>query len=1010
MSIAGDVDFVLLPRPALNANDVRMAGDVSDDFIAAKRLSARLAFLPLLRGELEFRELVLREPEARVTRSKEGVVDFLNMSSAPQAEQTAAAPSAAEAFTLNVGRLLVDGGTMIFQDIANGTTLNVEGIDLTVLARATAPVSVVGDATVAKVPLTIDAAVGRAGTGGSRTISVNLKLPEADTTVRFSGTLADAADGWSMNGDLNIAGDSSAGLLTALGALDAGALLPQALQKPFSIAAKIHGNPETFAADPLTLDIGGTSAKGTVNWRALAPPQLDVKIETGTVDVQAWHFAEMQSPGFAPFNFVKPAHAAEAVSADARFAPFKNLAATFDVRMPVLSYHAQTLRDGVIAASLSQGELTVSEASVALPGATRAKAFGIVRFDDSAVFEGAMEVETGDLLGMLVWLGINPDATQTSPGRLSNASFRAALQGTPAQFTLADITATIDTSTLTGRMSWARAPRPTLDLDLAVNTLNVDAYLPLLKSTNAPSPAGAAHAAGYGVTPVFASFSGLSDFDADVRVQIDALTMGGIANGKVGLDLGLKDSTLNIHTASFENVGGVTAWFSGGIGGFGVTPRFDDLQFDFSAADIARTGRAFGFDVPQPLRSLTPVALTGTIKGSLAQANIAATLKAADLTVHADGEALTLDQQPHLSLNVDASQASYAALMKAAGTAWPFNMPDPGPVKLTAHVTHEKSGTKIESIALRIGDNTLAGSLQIARAQKQPEITGVLTNIAIAGDRLWPKAPPSFVALTPVSTARPALRAPAVKPPPWSDEPFDWGVLKDWHGNIQLSGSAFSLRGVQVRDFGANLVIADNAAEISGWNGKVFGTPGQIYLRVAAAPVPLIQGEIAFLDGDLAAVAGAVNGGDSGPGGIKPSGRVDFAGSFRAQGQSPAALVAGLSGSGNVKITASETGSGIISGLLGAVAAASRLEKGTVTLESRVSATDGKIKIEDATVASKSYGGAFTGTIDLPRWLVDLSGKLRLERATGDTPRPATVPITVKGALDLPNIMLLPPS
>lgn len=1007
MAIDGDLDFVLLPRPAFNADEVRMAGDVADDYITAERLSARLAFLPLLRGDLEFRELVLRRPEARITRSREGVVDFLNFNTQAVAGQATAAQDTGLPVELNVERLLIDGGTLTFQDVANGTTLSAQSIDLTILARPASPVSVAGNLTIANVPLIVDAALGRASTGGSRTVAVALKLPESDASARFSGTFSNATGGWDMRGDLNIAAASSSDVLSAFGVVEANTPRPQALQRPLSITAKVRGTPETFAVDPLTLDIGGTPARGTVTWRASAPPQLDVKIEAGTVEVEAWRFADAQTPPRGSFDLVKPARAEEASAANAFFAPFKNLAANFDVRLPALSYRGQALRDGRITASLAHGELTISDASVELPAATRAKAFGIVRVDEGGVFEGAVEAETGDLRNMLAWLGLNPESGKTLPGRLSNASIRAALQGTLARFTLADLTATVDTSTITGRMSWARAPRPTMGLDLVVNALNVDAYLPLLKrDTSTPPAAGAQPAAGYGVTPAFASFSSLADFDADVRLQIDAVTAGGIGNGKVGLDLGLKNATLNIRSASFESIGGATAWFSGGIGGFGVTPRFDDVQFDLSAADLARVGRAFGFDVPQPFRTLSPVSLTGMVKGSLAQATVGATLKAAGLTVHADGEALTLDQQPHLSFNVDVAQSSYAALMKAAGLSWPIDMPDPGPVKLTARVVHEKADTRIESLALRVGDNTVTGDLQISRAQGRLEITGTLGSIGVNVDRLWPKAPPPLPALVPVAAR---ARAQVVKPPPWSDEPFDWGPLKNWHGNIQLSGSSFSLRGVRVQDFTARVVVADNAFELTGWNGKVFGTPGQIYLRVAATPMPLIQGEIAFLGGDLAAVAAALNGGEIGVAGLKPSGKADFAGSFRAQGESPAALVAGLSGSGNVKITATETGSGVIAGLLGAVTAASRLEKGTVTLESRVSAADGRIKIEDATMASKSYGGAFAGTIDLPRWLVDLTGRLRLERS-GDAIRPTTVPITVKGALDLPNITLLPPS
>jgi uncharacterized protein involved in outer membrane biogenesis len=44
VSIDGDVDFVILPRPALNANAVRVAGDIADDFVAVDRCAATSSF------------------------------------------------------------------------------------------------------------------------------------------------------------------------------------------------------------------------------------------------------------------------------------------------------------------------------------------------------------------------------------------------------------------------------------------------------------------------------------------------------------------------------------------------------------------------------------------------------------------------------------------------------------------------------------------------------------------------------------------------------------------------------------------------------------------------------------------------------------------------------------------------------------------------------------------------------------------------------------------------------
>ncbi len=1003
VSIEGDLDLVLLPRPAFNADAVRIGDNGPGDFVAIDRLSARLAFLPLLVGELEFRELVLRRPAARFTRADSGAVDFLIFDRpAPAPAPAAKAPSQ---FDLDIDRIVIDDGVLTFAGSSGADSFALQGMDLVLRARPGAPITLKGDAVAGSTPFTIDASLARGP--GTRPLTVSATLPEADGALRFSGTFTSQSQGWDLRGDLTGNSASTTTLLAAIGVIAPGTATPQAMQKPLSFSAKVRAGPGALAADPLAFDVGGTAVRGSAQWTGANDTPIEVKLEVGAVALETWRTAAILP--VVPFSVIGTAFAQNAPLPPAL--PARGPGARFDVRIPAMTYRGQALRNVVIAASLAQSELTISDASVEMPAATRARATGRLRLNGENAFDGSLDVFTGDLRGLLTWLGSTPEG---APGRLGAASFRANVQGTAAQFTLSDVNAAVDTSTITGRLGLTHGARPMWNVDIAVSAFNFDAYRSLRLQEEqqtaqpAAAPVPAAKPNAYGVTPVFAKFAALADVDADVRLQVDALTTGGVPGGKVGLDVSLKDGTLVMRSASFENVGGATAWFGGGIGGFGVTPRFDDLQFDISAADPARVGRAFGFEVPELLRDFRPIALTGVIKGSLAQAEINATAKAENLTVQVSGQGLTLDAQPHYEFNIDAAQPSYAALVKAAGMSWPLATPDPGAVKFTAHLIHDAGTTKIEDLDLHVGDNRVAGALSIARSGDVREVTGNLTGIALAADRLWP---PSRAPLpAPAAKPKAGIRAaPVPKAPPWSQEPLDWSFLTGWNGNVQIAGKALTLRGVQVQDFSATLAMQDGVLEVQGWQGKVFGAPGQLYLRVAAAPVPQVQGELAFLGGNLAGIAGAVNRGQAG---LASAGRADFAGTFRAAGATPAALAASLSGSGTAKITASETGSGAISGILGAIGAVSQLEGGgraPVTMETRFSAAEGKIKIEDATVASKSYGGAFTGVIDIGQWLVDLSGRLRLESRTGgDAGRNVTVPITVKGQLDLPNITLRP--
>jgi len=1013
VSIDGDIDFTILPRPAFNAGEVRFSGAIADDFVAVENLSARLAFAPLLRGRFQVRELILRKPEARVTRTSSGVIDF----PLPVAVESAGAPekpvpAQTSSFILAVERVEIEGGAFSFQDTVNASEISGQGVDLVFVAKANGPLTLSGALTVDGTPLTVEASAGRSGVGGVRAVSATVGLSEAEATITFTGSVTQEL---ALRGDLNVSGASSGAVLASFGL--AGTSLPQAMLTPFALTAKINGNGKAVTFDQVVVDLGGTAAKGAVTWQAGASPHMDVRFEFAAVPVEAWRFSEAHvTPRTTRYAaLMSAAHAqeaSEAQAADSLFAPFKNLSAAIDVRVPILSYRGETLRDGFFVAALADGELKISDISVTLPGATRAKAFGSIRIGPDAMFDGALEISAGNLRSVLTWLGV--DVAAVPSGRLTNASLRAAVQGTPTRLSLGDVTAVVDTTSVNGRIMLGHLPRPTLSVDLAVGAVNIDSYLsntaarPRAATASTATPP-AEKSSGYGVTPQFATFSGLADVDAEIALQVKELTAGGIANGRVGLDLGLKDGTLKIRSAALDGVAGATVWASGAVSGFGGVLRFEEVQLDLSASDLGRLGRVFGYDVSPSLRALAPVSLTGVIGGGLAQTDVTLTLKAGGATIHGHGQALALEQQPRFVFDVEATHGSYGALMRAVNPMWPTRAVDPGVAKITAHITHERSETKIESIVARIGDAALDGTLSLVDMHGAPQVTGELTGITVNADKLWPRDPTRrFAAAAPRDPVKLIATA---KPEAWSAEPFDWWFLHGWTGNVKLSGPLLVMRGLQAQDFSTRLIVADGAAEISEWMGKAFGGAAQVSLRMAAAPVPDVKGQVTITGGDLGAVTAALNGGASG---LKPgAGKIDFNGNFNARGAAPSDLVAALSGAATVKITATESGAGVVAGLLAAVTAANQAEgigakPSPVTVDARLSAANGQIKIENAAVSSRSYGGNFTGVIDLPGWQVDLAGRLRMERRGAGDQRASAVPITVKGALDLPNIMLMP--
>ncbi|MGE3475046.1 MAG: AsmA family protein [Rhodospirillaceae bacterium] len=989
VAIEGNVTFALIPRPALEAGRVRVGN--GEETVTIAEVKASLGLGPLLRGDLYFRDLRLDDVN--------GVLGVdLPWTQAPAAEGGETPAPAARSASVDVDRVAVNGGDLTLRDRNGAALLRAQGMDLVFSREARDRFRVAGDVSLDNHPMTLDAQVGAAGRDGARAVSISARVPAAETAVNFSGRLSLSAR--SLDGDLTLKADRGGPLMAALGW--PGLAGAPALERPFVLSAKSSVSPAGAALTGVSLDAGGSTAKGVLDWRRERAPQLDASFDFAPITLEDWR----------PAARAGTAAAAPAAAPQAPAEPLSpsTLTAEIALRFPALSFRGQGLRDGRLNAALANGELKISDLTVTLPGTTRLNGFGLVNFADATpALDGVVTLQTFDARGFLAWLGA--DVAGVPPGRLGSASFQGAVQGTLNIVEVNDIEAALDTAHIGGRLSFARRARPFVGIDLYAQNINLDNYRGANAAPSPPPPAQPpakppAKPDVYGVTPSATALTGLGDWDAEVHVQLDDVTAGGLPGGRVGLDLGLKDGKLDIRTASFEKIAGTTAWLSGSVGGFDAALQFNNLQFDLAGDDVARLAALVGLDAGPALKALGQASLTGTIDGGAVQADVAATLKAAGLTARAAGQIMDLDKAPRFNGRVEAAHPRFSDLMKAAAS-WPANMRDPGPFAAQVRIAQETGKTSLSDAKITIGRDRVSGSAEVTKAGGRRQINARLTDINLDLDRLLPPDAPAPSPAKP-SPAKPAPAKPAPAPAsPWSQDDIEWAFLKNWSGEIAVAGSSFAARGVQVQDFSARIAVADNAAELADWQGKIFGAPGQLFLRLAANPEPSLQGQLAVNRADFRALVAALNGGRAG---LKSSGTADIVASFSAKGASAADFARSLTGSGTLKVTAAETGNGLAAGLLGPLSAAAQLDVATpgkpapATFSARLSAANGTIKLENADVASRSHAGTFAGVIDLPRRQVDINGTL-IPRKAGEDP----LPISIKGAMDRPNIRLLPP-
>ena len=138
----------------------------------------------------------------------------------------------------------------------------------------------------------------------------------------------------------------------------------------------------------------------------------------------------------------------------------------------------------------------------------------------------------------------------------------------------------LDSSRLTGGLAYALRARPSFSIDIELDRLNADAYLPPARAT----PAADSDAAATPSKPAEARLAALGGVDADVKVRVRNLTYSQTQISDIVLDFTLIRGRLTIRDARAGDLGGAKVALSGRASGFDGVPDFT-IKFDVQASE-----------------------------------------------------------------------------------------------------------------------------------------------------------------------------------------------------------------------------------------------------------------------------------------------------------------------------------------------------------------------------------------------------------------------------------------
>ena len=726
LTLEGDIDLSLLPAPTLSVTGITLSnieGARQPKFAEISALEVRVALLPLLSLQVQVERVTLIDPVVwlEVLPSGRQNWDF----SAPGNERSGAgvdeSSGGGAGLNLSFDRINIENGKVNFLDPAQDLDESISSISAEISAGSfDGPFELEGRLVARGIEIGIQSSIGQLRDAVQVPIKVALAVGGSGVAAQFNGNLSVGTA--QATGTLEIQADQSIGILAALDPVQAGNVSTiAALKKPLQAKAQIFASPGGVEINDVELQIGSSIANGAANVLFGDNLRFDVALSLGRLRLEDW-LAQADS---AEGSGQKTGAGSDGdTPADPKtvsgFEMPDNISGSIAIGIDALTYREGVVSQVDIAADLADGAIAITRAAALLPGGSSFDIRGNVSpVEGLPQFEGQVQARSDNFRALLGWLGIA--AEEVASDRLRKLAFTSIVRATPELVQVYGVDMRLDSSRLSGGVAYALRDRPAFSIDVVIDQLNLDAYLPPAGAAKQDGGVPQTETAASQTPPVQAPFvppqiaAVLEGIDTNTKVSVDVLTLQDVSAKGLEIDIGLLGGTLTIRKASIKSLAGGSFALSGNARNFSAKPTLN-AQLNMAASNVAGLARLAGVELPISSDRLGRIEIAGSVSGRTESLGVDLNIAAIGGTLTLKGTVDALTPQPRLDLALALKNKSVANIIQLFDSqAQNGELAELGAIDARGTLAGSFDNLSVD-LSTRVGDSKLsiAGSVSVS--------------------------------------------------------------------------------------------------------------------------------------------------------------------------------------------------------------------------------------------------------------------------------------------------------
>jgi len=1029
VTLGGPISLSLVPSPHLSVRDLVVAnlpGARTPEMVRVRQVDAAVSFLPLLAGRIEVTSARLLQPVIALERLPDGrdnwAFNKAALASGRGEVGGAQMPPASRTEGLKIGGLTIKVASLSIDDATvsyrSGDRLETaEHITLRLMGDAvSAPLHVEGNLMVLGTTLAVTADLGRVGRA-ELPLSLTLTAEPAGS-AEFTGDLLLGGPQPQLKGKLTLKSANLAAAAT-LGGLEP---LPPMLSKPVRLTGDLEAAADALTLERFSLELGDIRGDGALHATVGTAAAIEAKLAINAFDVDRFLDERAASAAAGQGKAVPQATTPGTLQKSAGLAESDRwrlppgVTATVDLGVDAVSWRQGVMRQVRLEAALDGGKIEVKRLGALLPGGTDVAVAGTI--DAIAAvprFVGTVRANADNLRDFLRWGGVAVEGVPAD--RLRRATISSRLEVDDSLMEVRALDLTFDASHLTGAATVAMRDRLALGARIAIDQLNLDAYVSGDQAPSVPTSPGAAvptapatpadAVSGLTRVTVLQALAGaLVNFDANIDASVDTLIWRTQPIRKVRVTGTLENRDLTLRELSVNDLGGAQGKLSGYFQGIGTAEPKTQFAFDMRGPELGRVLRLLSSSVASA-DTFGAFSLGGEVERQVGQFNLDADVEVGGGKLHVAGDSPAADTW---SLAASLEHPSFNRLMRLVSARYRPQGGELGPVKFEGTLAWSPGSAVMRKFTASIGGVNIDGSLQIALASRAM-LTATLTLDDLAIDKFMPARQTASIE-APAGQLMPGvmlaqagsatLRGAGER---WSKAPIELDFLRPFDADVTLAAKSLSWASWRIDDPQVKLALKDSVLGVTRLSGRLFGgalaASGSV--DASASPRFRIAAQLAGADFKQALAPASVS---------RIEGGFDLDASLTAGGASPQELVSSLDGTVSlrgrdgtiegVNVPAVNQRLAQVKGL-GDLAALLRVATSGSTrfgkLDGSFKLADGVARSEDLHLVVEGGDGAGTATVDLPNWTVFSRTDVRLMGVPGTPP----LGVTLNGPLDQPD-------